>query len=506
MSARRFLLPLLLTALVGCTDPTQAGHGHGDNGHAAHDDSHDSIAITRWTDTHELFVELDAPVAGQPFSYHAHVTRLADNVPATSGSLTFRFVGMTGQPVSHTDDTVARPGIFAAQANAPAQGVYSLVLTYDNGAERSEWDAGTVTIGNDHPVAHDGEDEGEIAFLKETQWQIPFTTATAQTLQLSPTIETAAIAKAAPASTTVVAAPSDGLLVWADGLPVVGRRVVRGEPLAAIVPASMADSWSRLQADVSTARVDSELAERELARVEALSERDLLPARRLDEARAGAERARTEVRATRRRVSTLTSSGAGAIPITAPADGIIVSVGGDHGSEISAGSPLVSVATTRALLLEGHVHSRTASQLGTVSTVAVHRGDWPVPRILSNPHVLTDQLVFDPHTLSAPISVLVDDGGGLLVGDLVSLSLGIGTPTPRLAIPRSAVVEASGTDIVFVQKTGESFTRRRVVLGLADPTHVEVLSGIESGERVVTEGGFDVYVAALSGSLESHRH
>jgi RND family efflux transporter MFP subunit len=503
MSARRFLFPFLLLAAMGCTSPPVDGHSHGESEDAEHSGS---IAITRWTDTHELFVELDAPVAGHAFSYHAHVTRLADNAPATSGSLTFRFVGMTGQPVSHIDDTVARPGIVAAEATAPAQGVYSIVLVSADGAERSEWDAGTVTIGDHHPVAHAVEDEGEIPFLKETQWQIPFATATAETRPLTPTIETAAIAKAAPASTTVVAAPSDGLLVWADGLPVVGRRVVRGEPLAAIVPASMADSWSRLQADVSTARVDRGLAERELTRVEALSERGLLPARRLDEARAGVERARAEPQAARRRVSTLTSSGAGAIPSTAPADGIIVTVGGDHGSEISAGSPLVSVATTAALLLEGHVHSRTASELGTVSTVAVHRGDWPAPQVLVNPHVLTDQLVFNPHTLSAPISVLVEDGGGLLVGDLVSLSLGIGTPTPRLAVPRSAVIEGNGTDVVFVQKTGESFTRRRVVLGLADPTHVEVLSGLEPGERVVTEGGFDVYVAALSGSLESHRH
>ena len=74
------------------------------------------------------------------------------------------------------------------------------------------------------------------------------------------------------------------------------------------------------------------------------------------------------------------------------------------------------------------------------------------------------------------------------------------------AIPRSAVIEINGQDVVFVQRSGESFTRRRVVLGEVDPTHVEVLGGIEPGERVVVEGGFDVHVASLSGALESHRH
>ena len=87
MSARRFVIPLVLVALSGCINPLEAGHTHGaaDKAHEAQHSA--SIAITRWTDTHELFVELDAPVAGHPFSYHAHVTRLADNAPATSGSL-----------------------------------------------------------------------------------------------------------------------------------------------------------------------------------------------------------------------------------------------------------------------------------------------------------------------------------------------------------------------------------------------------------------------------------
>ena len=63
-----------------------------------------------------------------------------------------------------------------------------------------------------------------------------------------------------------------------------------------------------------------------------------------------------------------------------------------------------------------------------------------------------------------------------------------------------------GQDVVFVQRTGESFARRRVQLGPADATFVAVQSGLSEGDRVVVEGGFDVHVASLSGALESHRH
>ena len=57
-----------------------------------------------------------------------------------------------------------------------------------------------------------------------------------------------------------------------------------------------------------------------------------------------------------------------------------------------------------------------------------------------------------------------------------------------------------------MQESGESFSRRRVVLGERDATFVEVRSGIEAGEWVVSEGGFDVHVASLSTTLESHKH
>jgi len=501
--------PALLLALLACGPSPSGDHGHdhGSGGGHGEEEGGESVAITRWTGTHELFVELDTPVAGQRFAYHAHVTRLADNHAATSGALSMRFEEDGFAVESHNDGEVARPGIFAGDAAAPSKpGAYRLLLSYVDGDERADWDGGVVTVGASEPVAHTGEDEGEVAFLKETQWQIPFAVSPATEVSLSPTIEASAVVSPAPGQSTVVAAPVEGLLAWTDGLPVVGRRVQRGERLAALVPAGAAESWSRLQAGVATASVDLDLAHKELARVEGLRSRDLLSERRLQEAKAGVERAQAELSANQRRVSALTSERSGAMPIRAPADGFIVAVGGAHGRKVAAGAPLVTVASGPAVMLEGRVHDRRRTDLAAVASVAVRRGDWDAPRPLEGARVLTERLVFDAHTLSAPLTVLVDDPAGLSVGDLVQLEVGVGEPEPRLAVPRSAVIEINGQDVVFVQKTGESFTRRRVTLGVADPTQVEVLSGIEAGDMVVVEGGFDVHVASLSGALESHRH
>jgi len=503
---------LLLSGLLGCTALDPAGHGHdhhhGGHGHA-HDDAAggDSIARTRWADGHEIFVELDAPVAGQAFRYHAHVTRVVDHSAVTTGALSLRFEDDGFAVESHTNDQLERAGVFAGAPPAPSTpGPYRLVLTYADGDTRSEWDGGVVTVGEAEPVPHAREAGGEIRFGKEAQWQVPFAVAPAAEVALAPTVEASAVVSAAPGQSTVVAAPVDGLLAWTDGLPVVGRQVVRGERVAALVLADAAESWSRLQADLATSRVDLDLAQKERSRVEELAARDLVSARRLQQVQAQVERASAELSVNERRVSALTSEGSGAMPIRAPADGIVVSVGGAHGARIQAGASVLTVVSGPGILLEGRVHDRRQTALSHVSSIAVRRGDWDAARPLVDARVLTERLVFDPQRLSAPLHVLADDPVGLSIGDRVQLKIGVGQPTPRLAIPQSAVVEINGQDVVFVQTGGESFTRRRVTLGVSDPGHVEVLTGLSPGDRVVVQGGFDVHVASLAGALESHRH
>ena len=195
---------LFLTVLGACAQPA-GDHGHAHGGHAHGSDSHGSaheggsIAITRWSDRHELFVALDAPVAGHPFSYRAHVTRLADNHAATSGVLNIRFAQDGFDVEAHTDEAVARPGLFAKQAMAPQKpGAYRLLFRYDDSDGRTEWDAGTVIVGDGVPHSHDGAAEGEITFRKESQWQVPFQIAPTTARPLAPTLTAAAMVQPAP--------------------------------------------------------------------------------------------------------------------------------------------------------------------------------------------------------------------------------------------------------------------------------------------------------------------
>jgi cobalt-zinc-cadmium efflux system membrane fusion protein len=58
-----------------------------------------------------------------------------------------------------------------------------------------------------------------------------------------------------------------------------------------------------------------------------------------------------------------------------------------------------------------------------------------------------------------------------------------------LTAPASAIYEVNGAKTVFVQTQPHVFSIRPVVVGAAGHQAVEILSGLSSGDRVVTHGG-----------------
>jgi multidrug efflux pump subunit AcrA (membrane-fusion protein) len=94
----------------------------------------------------------------------------------------------------------------------------------------------------------------------------------------------------------------------------------------------------------------------------------------------------------------------------------------------------------------------------------------------------------------------------LRTGGTVVLAVRFGKPESRLAVPREAVTEISTRPYVFVQTDGEHFERRAVSVGREDGPWVEITAGVKKGERVVSKGGYDIHLASLMGTVESHRH
>jgi HlyD family secretion protein len=72
-------------------------------------------------------------------------------------------------------------------------------------------------------------------------------------------------------------------------------------------------------------------------------------------------------------------------------------------------------------------------------------------------------------------------------GQTVQIRLTLGDPAPALLIPSGAFYNETGGNWVFVvAPDGRSAVRRQVRLGRRNANHIEVLDGLDPGERVIT--------------------
>jgi cobalt-zinc-cadmium efflux system membrane fusion protein len=72
---------------------------------------------------------------------------------------------------------------------------------------------------------------------------------------------------------------------------------------------------------------------------------------------------------------------------------------------------------------------------------------------------------------------------------------------PSLVVPRSALTDVAGKQVVFVHVTGDDFELHEVTSGEGAAGKVRILSGLREGEEVVSSGAFTIKSVLLRGTL-----
>jgi multidrug efflux pump subunit AcrA (membrane-fusion protein) len=122
-------------------------------------------------------------------------------------------------------------------------------------------------------------------------------------------------------------------------------------------------------------------------------------------------------------------------------------------------------------------------------------------------HWVSLGLEVDLATRTVPLIYEVANADGALrIGQSVDLFVTTGRAEATLALPAEAILEEGGRPIAFVQLGGETFAKRELTLGLRDEARVQVLAGVQEGERVVTRGAYAVKLAAMSSAIPAHGH
>ena len=94
----------------------------------------------------------------------------------------------------------------------------------------------------------------------------------------------------------------------------------------------------------------------------------------------------------------------------------------------------------------------------------------------------------------------------LAVNQTVFLRLFLTSAGKTPVVPEPAIIDDAGRPVVFVQKGGETFLRRPVKIGIRNTGMVQVLEGVNPGDRVVTKGAYLIRLSTMSSAVPAHGH
>lgn len=171
--------------------------------------------------------------------------------------------------------------------------------------------------------------------------------------------------------------------------------------------------------------------------------------------------------------------------IVAPFDGMLGLRQISEGSLVTPSTAITTIDAIDIINLDFSVPERFIATLATGQSVTAKVSAYP-DRVFEGT-VKTIASRVDTVTRSVVVRAeLSNKDRALRPGLLMTVEV-INRSWRAIGVPEEAIVPTGGRDYVFVVE-GDEALRRQVDLGLRRPGYVEVLSGIEPGDRVVTQG------------------
>jgi HlyD family secretion protein len=294
-----------------------------------------------------------------------------------------------------------------------------------------------------------------------------------------------------------------------------GQAVRRGQVLARLDDSVIRSALAVTEAQLESARhgaAEDEArlreAELNLQRQTSLVQQGVVGRAELDAAQAQVDSLKARIALARQQIAVAQSqvnarhTDLNDMVVRAPFDGVAISKDAQPGemiSPVSAGGGFTrtgigTIVDMSSLEIEvdvneGYINRVHAGQ--PVEAVLDAYQDWRIPG-----HVITTVPTADRQKATVRVRIGFDKLDPRILPDMgVKVSFlserraePAGAPAqPQLLVPKTAVRSVDGRDVVFVVKE-EHAERRAVKVGPADGDQVQVVAGLNAGERVVVEG------------------
>jgi multidrug efflux pump subunit AcrA (membrane-fusion protein) len=175
--------------------------------------------------------------------------------------------------------------------------------------------------------------------------------------------------------------------------------------------------------------------------------------------------------------------------IHSPIDGVVTDRPLFAGETVAAGSTLLTVMDTSALLAKVHISQLLAQNLkvGDAATVTVPGVSDPVPAKVS---LISPAL--DPGSTTVEVWLRIENkSGDLKVGTPVHASIQTKTIQDALKVPASAILAAQdGSKSVMLMGSDGVAHKKAVETGIRDADDVQITSGLSATDMVITQGAY----------------
>ncbi|HHJ15750.1 MAG TPA: efflux RND transporter periplasmic adaptor subunit [Gammaproteobacteria bacterium] len=176
------------------------------------------------------------------------------------------------------------------------------------------------------------------------------------------------------------------------------------------------------------------------------------------------------------------------VPILSPVGGTVIEKLIVAGTAVKAGMKLLRIADLSRVWVEGQVYEYELPYVQVGMAAEVVLPEMPGRTFPSKVAYLYPYLESDTRT--ARVRVELPNPDGLLRPDMyahVHLKVDLGE---RLVVPEGAVLYAGESRVVFLDLGEGRLQPRKIKTGLRNGDDIEVLDGLEAGDRVVTSGNF----------------
>jgi membrane fusion protein, heavy metal efflux system len=179
--------------------------------------------------------------------------------------------------------------------------------------------------------------------------------------------------------------------------------------------------------------------------------------------------------------------------VPAPIDGVVTERTANVGLNVDGATKLFTVVDLSTVWIVADVYERDFSRVRVGSDATITTPAYPDATQRGRVSYIDPQVNAATRTAKVRIEI-ANPRGDLRLGMYADVAIVTGEATATITIPRTSIQQIGNRSVVYLsdpQQPGR-FVERAVTLGVSSGGQVEVVSGLQPGDVVVTEGSFFV--------------